>query len=235
MNELLFQISPDLVNSTSKICSPTAFNNKYLVFVVDSTTIKLVAYENQALSAHAVLNAPHQGEQVKCLKLSHADLSPPRLLSCGPVDVALWTVDELFKTNSPSGSRLGSRAWFRSEINECAFHSSNKIVGIACVQSILVIDVSSNTLLDEIELNNSACVNLFEFSLFHSNLVFVSVETNLVVSYDFRLRKPLQELSDDHLEASSLRSSIAFVDICGLENEPLVLLGWSFIGLYDFL
>lgn len=220
MNELLFQISPDLVNSTSKICSPIAFSNKHLVFVVDSTTIKLVSYENQTLSAHAVLNSPHQGEQVKCLKLSHPDLARPRLLSCGPSDVALWTLDELFKTSSPSGVRLGNPTWFRSEINECSFHSSNKIIGVACAQSIVVIDAVENTRLDEIELNG--CVNLFEFSLFHSNLVFVSVEANLVVSYDFRRRALVQELSADE---DYSHKSIVFVDICGLENEPLIVLG----------
>lgn len=219
MSELIFQISPDLVNSNSKIGTPIAFNRKYLVFVVDLSTIKAIEFESLSCS-NAVLTNPHRGEEIKCLKLSHLNelSSSGQLLSCGPTSILLWNLSEVFNRllSSPAPRPVGETNWFKFEIADCSFHSNNKIIGVSSGSSIIIIDVDKNVRLDQINLDG--CINLFEFSLFHSNLILISAETNLLICYDFQNHSKLQEVRDDE-------NISTFVDICGLQDEPIMLLG----------
>lgn len=254
--QLLFQISPDLVQSESRIGAHVAFNRLYLAFVVDSCTLKLVAHEpsNHSLSssssssplfAHAVLDSPHrdraaQPQAIKCIKLSHLNDSPDcLLLSCASSSVLLWNMNEVFVGGGRGAAAaagagavvVGEPGWFpRHDIHECAFHASNKIVGVACRSGlVVVIDVERNVRLDEIVLD--ACVNVFEFARFAaSSLVLISsTETNLLVLHDFRSRsrRQLVRASSPSSSSSSSLERSAIVDICGLDNEPLVVLGKS--------
>lgn len=253
LQQLLFQISPDLVQSESKIGAHVAFNRLYLAFVVDSCTLKLVAHEpsnhdlsssssSSPLFAHAVLDSPHrdraaQPQIIKCIKLSHLNASSVCfLLSCASSSVLLWNMNEVFVGGGAGAGPVvvGEPGWFpRHDIHECAFHASNKIVGVACRSGlVVVIDVERNVRLDEIVLD--ACVNVFEFARFAaaaSSLVLISsTETNLLVLHDFRSRsrRQLVRASSPSSSSSSSLERSAIVDICGLDNEPLVVLGKNF-------
>lgn len=218
MIDLIFQISPNLVKSDSKICTLTAFNHKYLAFVVDSVSIKLIDHQTKAFS-NAVLNSPHSEDTlIRCIRFSHNDLSPTRLISCASQSVLIWNLYDIFLTKTRRAIQIGNKNWFTYEINDCSFHPSNNLIGILCGNSILIIDVEKNSKLTEIGLNE--CINSFEFSLFHSNFILISIETSLVVFYDFYSKRVAQEIRYND-------SKSMFIDICGLENEPLVLMSSS--------
>lgn len=166
-----------------------------------------------------VVSLSHIEEEIKCLRLSNSN----RLLACGPTSVLVWNMRDLFpQTSGHRGRMIGEASWFRHDnINECAFHrhSGDRIVGVACRSGlVLVLDIEANVRIEKIELDS--CVNLFEFAQFNSNIVLIS-SGNSLICHDFRARQRVQLIrAEDH--------RAAFVDICGLDDQPFVLLGEFF-------
>lgn len=230
MADIICQISPDLVQSGSKIGNTIAFGDKYLAFVVDGVKLKVVKYEmspgsfsNQELNMHR--------EPIRCVRFSkNSSSNPVRLLSCSGDSVLLWNLNDIFQLGlTPStNARLLVKNYFKYEITGCSFHPNDRLVAVSNGINLTLIDV--NVCAAVSELNLTECINTFEFSLFADGMVFVSTHLNSLFVYDYRTGNALQELTCD-----STRSS--FIYICGVDDEPIVVLsssdGWVY--LYEFL